>query len=103
MVLGIVKNYNALEGEKVAIALSEFKGKVTLWRFGRDGDPVVFVRLPYTTNQIEGQRSHVVGARITKEAHSTVVERLRKVFQKILGAEHVSADESNHELTFWWR
>ncbi|MCP5476542.1 MAG: hypothetical protein H7A19_17060 [Rhodanobacteraceae bacterium] len=102
VLLRLVKSYNAFSGDRVAAAIEEFKGRVTAWEFGREGSPVVYVLLPYTTNQIEGQRRYIVGNRIPEEAHAALLERLQIVFQSELGASEFTLDDRQHYLRVWW-
>lgn len=98
----LVKSYNAFEGHKVSAAIEQFKGRVTAWEFGREGSPVLYVRLPYTTNQIEGRRSYVVGDRIPLEVHAALLEQMQTVFQSELCASEYSLDERQHYARVWW-
>src|SRR4249919_470995 len=82
--LKMVKSYNAFNGPKTAKSIEEFKGRVSDWRFGREGDPVLYVRLPYTTNQAEGQIGYIVGPRIPEPEHNAIFDRIYQLFTKSL-------------------
>lgn len=100
--LVLVPRYNGFDGAAVAAALEEFKGRVTHWEFGRERSPVLYLCLPYRTNQLEGQRSHVPGEKIPEAEHAQLLLRLREVFVHGLGAEEFTLDERQHNLRIWW-
>src|SRR4030095_6301724 len=56
--------YNGFDGNKVADAIEQFKGKFAAYEFGREGSPVLYVSLPYWTHQREGAPRGNMGERI---------------------------------------
>lgn len=103
-VLPVVQQYNAFQGDKVAAALEQFRGKVTGWKFGRANSPILIAVLPYWTHQVEELRpGGKSGTRIPEEEHQALIEKLQHVFIDNLGADKFeSTDDSNHEFSAWW-
>jgi hypothetical protein len=101
-VVRILEDYNAFAGVTVAKELSRFQGRIMYWQFGREGDPVLYVHLPYFTNQIEGQRSHIKGDPIDSKSHENLVREIQQTFLNTLEADHVTFDEDQHQVRIRW-
>jgi hypothetical protein len=46
-------NYGEFDVAKISEAISQFKGRIAAYEFGREGSPILYVRLPYWTHQRE--------------------------------------------------
>src|SRR4051812_19943053 len=57
-------NYDDFDGVRVAEAIGQFKGHIAAYEFGREGSPVLYVKLPYWTHQREGSPSRMGGTMI---------------------------------------
>jgi len=101
VVLRLIKSHNAFEGEKVAVAIDAFYRRVSWYEFGREASPVLYIELPYTENQIEGQTSHVVGARVVEDLHEALLRELEQTF-RALNADEFAVDERRHRVRIWW-
>ena len=102
-VLPIVTSYNEFDGEKVATAIEQFRGKVKCWRFGRAGSPLLMAALPYWSHQAESAPlGSPAGTRITNESNQALIEEMRKIFLLKLGADKFEQNGDNdHEYGAW--
>ena len=112
-VVALVPDYNVFEGARVADAVERLRGDISYYRFGREGSPVLYVHLPYWTNQQErscpGQRCEAGSwgpdteetRRLTAQEHAALVARVRQVLAQ-LGADEITSDSDDHELRAWW-
>ena len=96
----LVKQYNEFEGERVAAAVLQLRGKVSGVEFGRDGSPVLFVELPYWTHQREETRTEGMGAKIPDDENEKFVRELKRVFVSELKASEFSA--RGRRIRVWW-
>lgn len=104
-VLPVVENYNAFDGKKVAAEIERFRGKVSGWQFGCQSSPILVVKLPYSTNQLEEAlpSRFQTGERIPEVVTATIVAQMRELFIKQLGAdEFAPRDDSDHNFAAWW-
>ena len=98
-----VATVNGFVGDAVANGIARYKGKVSGWSFGREGSPVLYVRFPHTTNQIEDEETWIVGPRISEREHLDLVNDVQHLFIDSLGADEVGfVDGHKHELRIWW-
>ncbi|PTU30564.1 hypothetical protein [Stenotrophobium rhamnosiphilum] len=98
--IALVKSYNNFEGEKVAAAMTEFRGKVSSIEFGREGSPVLYIDLPYWTHQREETVLAGKGEKIPDNENAKLVERLKQVFIKKLAADEF--DVEGRRIRIWW-
>ncbi len=103
-VIPVLKRYNRFDGEKVAAAIARFRGRVSGWKFGSAGSPVLLVVLAPWTHQVEdtppGSKS---GTPFTDAERHALVKELQALFLNELGADKFDADEGS-EFVFgaWW-
>jgi len=96
----MVKQYNEFEGERVAGAVQDLRGKVSGVEFGRDGSPVLFIELPYWTHQREETMTEGMGVKIDDKDTEQFVAHLRKVFVNELKASEFSV--RGRRVRVWW-
>jgi hypothetical protein len=96
----LVKQYNEFEGEKVAAAVQQLRGKVSGIEFGRDGSPVLFIELPYWTHQREETLTEGVGTKIEDKENDQFVAQLKHVFVTELKASEFSV--RGRRIRVWW-
>lgn len=90
--IALVKSYNNFEGEKVAAALTEFRGKVSAIEFGREGSPVLYIDLPYWTHQREETIPAGKGEKIPDNENAKLAQRLKQVFVQKLAADEFDVE-----------
>ncbi len=97
-------NYEEFDGAKIAEAISQFKGRIAAYEFGREGSPVLYVRLPYWTHQREGSPRRKAGVRIEDAENDSLVAMLRDTFVEKLGASEFGAGDvvDKRKLRVWW-
>jgi hypothetical protein len=100
--VGLVKSYNAYEGERVAQAIKRFGGRVRGWRFGRIGSPALEVELPYWTHQIEGVSPQTEGVRISDSDHESLLQELSELAHTLDADVCETTDERRHTVRIWW-
>lgn len=100
--VGMIKSYNAFQGERVAQAIERFGGRVEGWRFGRAGSPALEVKLPYWTHQIEGVSPQTEGVRISDADHESLLQELFKLAHTLGADVCETTDESRHTVRIWW-
>ncbi len=98
--VALVKSYGDFEGEKVAEALSNFRGRVSAVEFGRAGSPILYIELPYWTHQLEENATSGPGQRISDEEAKALVAELREAFSVKLKAREFS--EEKRRVRIWW-
>lgn len=96
----LVKQYNDFEGEKVAAAVQQLRGKVSGIEFGRDGSPVLFIELPYWTHQREETLTEGMGTKIDDREIDQFVAQLKQVFVTELKASEFSV--RGRRIRVWW-
>ena len=102
-VLQVVPQYNAFIGQRIANALERFKGRVASYEFGRESSPVLYIRLPATTNHVEGQVSATVGPRVPEADLAAVRSEMEAAFMTELQASEFSVDEKYKKyIRVWW-
>ena len=103
-VISVLKRYNRFDGEKVATAIEKFRGRVSGWKFGSTGSPLLLVILAPWTHQVEdtppGGKS---GVPFTAAERAALTGELKKTFLQDLGADKFEAD-SGSEFAWgaWW-
>ena len=103
-VIPVVKRYNNFEGEKVATAISRFRGRVSGWKFGSAGSPLLLVVLAPWTHQVEdtppGGKS---GVKFSEAERESLVAELRAMFLDELDADRFEADGVSEYVygAFW--
>jgi hypothetical protein len=106
-------NYEEFDGAKIAEAISQFKGRFAACEFGREGSPVLYVRLPCWTHQREGSPARKDGVRIEEAENDSLVAMLRDTFVEKLGASEFGAQKTfadvpgvyvadKRKLRVWW-
>ena len=106
-------NYEEFDGAKIAEAISQFKGRFAACEFGREGSPVLYVRLPCWTHQREGSPARKDGVRIEEAENDSLVAMLRDTFVEKLGASEFEAQKTfadvpgvyvadKRKLRVWW-
>jgi len=103
-VLSVVQAFNAFSGGRVGGAVERFRGRVTGWKFGRMGGPLLVASLPYWTHQVEeNPAGGKVGTPVHDSAHQALVEELRALFLNELDARGFGPrDDSDHVFGAWW-
>jgi hypothetical protein len=102
-VLRIVDEYNDFSGKKVADAIGQFRGRISSYEFGREGSPVLYIRLPYWTHQQEGAAPGSSGRRIDDAENEALISLLRDVFVTKLGADEFEVDQiQGRKFRVWW-
>jgi hypothetical protein len=103
-VLSVVQTFNAFSGGRVGGGIERFRGRVTGWKFGRMGGPLLVVSLPYWTHQVEeNPAGGKVGSPVHDSAHQALVEELRALFLNELDARGFGPrDDSDHVFGAWW-
>ena len=96
----LVKQYNDFDGERVAQAVEKLKGRVSGVEFGREGSPVIYLELPYWTNQREEATSVNVATKISDVENSAFVEELKSVFESELKADEFTVNR--RRVRIWW-
>ena len=96
----LVKQYNDFEGEKVAAAVQQLRGRVSGIEFGRDGSPVLFIELPYWTHQREETLTESMGTKIEDKENDQFVAQLKQVFVTELKASEFSV--RGRRIRVWW-
>ncbi|MGZ3238158.1 MAG: hypothetical protein ACXU8A_12365, partial [Burkholderiaceae bacterium] len=91
-------------GDRVATAIEKFRGRVSGWKFGCAGSPLLLVVLPYSTNQVEEHPpAGKGGTTISNETHESLIKEMRQLFIEELNADKFEPDdESNHVYGAWW-
>jgi hypothetical protein len=99
-----VTQYNNFNGEKVAAAIGQFRGRVSGWKFGASGSPLLLVVLAPWTHQIEDTRpGGQVGRRFTAEERISLIAELRDLFIEKLDADKFEQSGSNESVYgAWW-
>ena len=100
--VGLVKSYNAFEGERVAQAIERFGGRVRGWRFGRSGSPALEVELPYWTHQVEGVSPQTEGVVISDVDHESLLQELSELAHTLDADACETTDERRHTVRIWW-
>jgi hypothetical protein len=96
-------NYEDFDGVKVAEAIGQFEGQIAAYEFGREGSPVLYVKLPYWTHQREGSPPRKAGTMIEDAENDLLVAMLEDTFVKTLRASEFGADSTNKRmLRVWW-
>ncbi len=96
----LVKQYNEFDGESVAAAVQQLRGKVSAVEFGRDGSPVIFLELPYWTHQREETLTEGMGLKISDAENEKFIEELKSVFVEKLKASEFSV--KGRRVRIWW-
>lgn len=103
-VIPVVAQFNNFNGEKVASAIGRFKGRVSGWKFGAAGSPLLLVVLAPWTHQVEDTKpGGASGTKFTPEQHTALVDELRSMFVNELDADKFERD-GHEEYVYgaWW-
>jgi len=96
-------NYDDFDGVKVAEAIGEFKGSIAAYEFGREGSPVLYVKLPSWTHQRESSRKRKAGTRIEDADNDLLVASLEHTLVSKLGASEFGAVVGDERtIRVWW-
>jgi hypothetical protein len=98
--IAMVPEYGAFRGRAVAEGVLRFAGRVSGVQFGREDHPVVYVDLPYWTNQREGTVEAGKGSRISDAEYQALVDELKATFVSKLSAQEFSAER--RRVRIWW-
>lgn len=100
----VVSRFNAFDGEKVAEAIGRFRGRVSGWKFGAAGSPLLIVVLAPWTHQIEDvPPSAPSGRKFLPDETNALVAELRTLFLDSLGADKFELNGgSKFEYGAWW-
>ena len=103
-VIPVVSQYNNFNGEKVAAAIGKFRGRVSGWKFGAAGSPLLLVLLAPWTHQVEDAKpGGKSGRKFTPEEKASLVAELRALFLDELGADKFDQDQGNESVYgAWW-
>jgi hypothetical protein len=103
-VLPVLVQYNSFNGEKVAAAIASSQGKVSGWKFGAAGSPLLLVVLAPWTHQVEDTDPRgKSGTKFSIEERDALVSQLRHVFLNELGADKFERDGDNEYVYgAWW-
>ena len=96
-------NYDDFDGVKVAEAIDQFRGKIVAYEFGREGSPVLYVKLPYWTHQCEGSPKGKAGTRIEDDENCLLVARLEDTLvSKLAASEFGPVIADKRMIRVWW-
>lgn len=98
--LKLVSGYNNFDGPKVAKYLAEFWSQLMGVQFGREGSPVLYLKVPYWTHQAHGAQG-TSGTRVPDEERQFVVQNLLRL-GKLLEADEAHVDERTGAVRLWW-
>ena len=103
-VLPVVAQYNNFTGSKVAAGIERFRGRVSGWKFGAAGSPVLVVVLAPWSHQVEELRpGGQSGTKFLPEEREDLLAELRQLFLTELGADKFER-EGGSEFAYgaWW-
>jgi hypothetical protein len=101
-VMGLI-NYDVFDGVKVAEAIGQFRGKIAAYEFGREGSPVLYVKLPYWTHEREGCPKGKTGTKIEDAENDLLVARFEDTLVSKLGASEFGAViPDKRMIRVWW-
>ena len=95
----IIGRYNEFDPGKIKDVLKAFRGQVSGYEVGREYSPVIYVWLPYWTNQREYSNSQR-GRRIPEEEFEGLKRGLMTCFK--LAKADEAGEVSTSVLRFWW-
>ena len=103
-VVPVLAQYNNFNGARVAKAIGRFKGRVSGWKFGAAGSPLLLVVLAPWTHQVEDSRpGGTSGTKFTSQQVQALIDELRKVFLNELSADKFERDgDSEYVWGAWW-
>lgn len=103
-VLPVVAQYNNFAGATVAAALAPFNGRVSGWKFGSAGSPLLVVVLAPWTHQVENFKpGGASGRKFTPQEVQQLVEELRTLFIDSLAVDTFEPHNgSEYEYAAWW-
>jgi hypothetical protein len=95
--------YNGFDGNRVADAIEQFKGKIAAYEFGRESSPVLYVCLPYWTHQLEGEPHGKMGKHIDDAEIDALVAKLRDTLVGKLRADEFEVVKMGwRKVRAWW-
>jgi hypothetical protein len=95
-------NYDEFDGVKVTEAIGQFKGKIAAYEFGREGSPVLYVKLPYWTHEREGSPKAKAGTRIEDAENDSLIARFEDTLVSKLAASEFGAVITDKRLIRVW-
>ena len=103
-VIPVVEQYNKFNGQRVADAIASFNGRLSGWKFGCAGSPLLVAVLASWTGQVENTKpGGAAGRKFTAEEHEALVDELRRVLVGDLAADKFERQaESSFEYGAWW-
>jgi hypothetical protein len=103
-VLPIVSQYNNFNGKQVAAGIERFRGRVSGWKFGAAGSPLLVVVLAPWSHQIEELRpGGKSGTKHTPEEREALLSKMRHFFINELQADKFEREgESEYVYGAWW-
>ena len=103
-VLPIVTQYNAFDGARVAAGIEQFRGRVSGWKFGSAGSPLLVAVLAPWSHQVEELRpGGKSGTMFTPEELAALVAQMQHVFLAELGADKFDREAgSEYAYGAWW-
>jgi len=103
-VIPVVGQFNRFDGAKVADAIERFRGRVSGWKFGAAGSPLLLVVLAPWTHQVEDTPPRgKSGRRFTPDEKATLIAELRSVFIGELHADEFEMHGSSDSVYgAWW-
>jgi hypothetical protein len=97
----LVKNYNEFNGEKVAKAVQKVKNDLMNVKFGREGSCVLYLELPYWTNQKSGFKSGE-NRRLSDAEIAAIKNKIKATFAKTKYNEYDYEGLTDNTLRIWW-
>ena len=103
-VLPIVKQFNSFNGEKVAAGLERFRGKVSGWKFGAAGSPLLIAVLaPWTHQAEEISPRSPSGSKFSDDQRKMLITEMRALFLDELDADKFEMNgDYEYEFGAWW-
>lgn len=103
-VIPVVEQYNNFNGRRVAQAIATFDGRVSGWKFGCAGSPLLVVVFAPWTHQIENTKpGGPAGRKFTEAEHAAMVEELQHLFIVELAADKFERNAKDiYEYDAWW-
>jgi hypothetical protein len=95
-------NYDQFDGIKIAEAISQFRGKIASYEFGREGSPVLYVNLPVWTHQREGASRSRSKSRIEDAENDSLLARFDALATTLGASELGAVDPHKRKLRMFW-
>lgn len=103
-VLCVVPEFNLFSGPEVAASIEQCRGRVSGWKFGRPGSPLLIAVFAYWTHQLENTLPRgPTGRRIFDADVDTRARDMRRVFIDELDADQFEpVDDGSRNIGAWW-